>query len=252
VVEAILDCYQAERCSLRDAEAFIRQLSWREFVRLYFLRFGAGSLRAYERRPGFLGEPLAWTPIIALTEDDRSALLNIDHPTLPLFDRLKRAFWEHGYVHHTARFMAACFSSYLLGIDPRALYEIWRLWALDAHVETMCVNVWGMVVGGSFADPRFPPMMARQYVFQQPYLRRMALPSLLDGMTRDHWAVWNEGVRAAEARTHAYLQGEPRGEALYRQYRGLQYGRARARAYIDRGLHEPSVLEGIRSALLTH
>ncbi len=167
VWSAVQDALALGAASARDAEAFLRELGWREFS--YHLLFHYPDLASRNWRATFDAYP--WRSDARDLEAWQSGRTGY-----PLVDAGMREMWATGYMHGRARMAAASFLVKHLRID-------WRLgeaWFWDALIDADPANnaaSWQWVAGsGADAAPYFrifnPVLQGRKFDPDGAYVRR--------------------------------------------------------------------------------
>jgi deoxyribodipyrimidine photo-lyase len=215
-------CWHAVRASIESsaatgAEAFTRELIWREFS--YHLLHHFSNLPERPFRPEF--EDFAWAA-------DRTALARWQRGRTgyPLVDAAMRELWHTGWMHNRARMVVASF----LVKDLLAPWQDGEAWCWDTLVDADLANnaaSWQWVAGcGADAAPYFrifnPVLQSRKFDPEGSYLRRW-LPELARLPTAALHAPWeaselvldDAGVRLGQTYPRPMVEhGDARRRAL--------------------------------------
>ncbi len=168
VIEKIIHLYEEKRISLKNYEAFVRQvIGWREYQRFiyeyledrivgknYFNNTKKLSTKWYD---GTLGIP-------------------------PVDDTIQMAF-KYGYIHHILRLMVMCNFMNLYGIHPAEVYRWFMEFSIDSYSWVMVGNVYSM---GMWADGGLT--MKKPYISSYNYIDQMSNKRYDDsGDWRNKW-----------------------------------------------------------------
>ncbi|ARK25083.1 hypothetical protein SporoP37_10760 [Sporosarcina sp. P37] len=164
----------AELAGDQQAEAFIRQLAWRDFAHYQLLYFP--EMLSKPVRPEF--EKFPWQPV-----GDQLLAWKTGHTGYPLVDAGMRELWETGYMHNRVRMVAASFLIKHLLIDWREGMK----WFEDTLIDLDAANNslgWQWVAGSGFdASPYFrvfnPILQAEKFDSDAQYIKKW-LPELTD------------------------------------------------------------------------
>jgi deoxyribodipyrimidine photolyase-related protein len=152
VCEKMVAQYKKKKIKIDSCEGFIRQiLSWREYVRLIYLRKGKEKPNLFKQKKKiskkfYTGE----TGIEILDQEIKKAV-------------------ETGYSHHIVRLMVFGNIFTLLGINPEEMHKWFMEVFIDSYQWVMWANVYGM---GSYADDGYT--MKRPYISSANYLKNMS------------------------------------------------------------------------------
>lgn len=153
VLEATIKFNIKNKPRLESVEGFIRQLFWREYMRLvYKYNYDKLTTTNYLDNQNKIGIP--WY----------KATTGIN----PLDLSIKWAF-ETGYLHHIMRLMIVCNFMNLCGINPDDCYKWFMAFSLDSYDWVMIGNVYGM---GLYADGG--TITTKPYVSSSAYILRMS------------------------------------------------------------------------------
>jgi deoxyribodipyrimidine photolyase-related protein len=153
VIKMITVAYEEKKISIKDYEAFIRQIiGWREYQRFIYL---------------FLEEKIVTKNYFnnngKLTKHWYDGTLGI----LPVDDAIKMAF-EYGYLHHIMRLMIMCNFMNLSGIHPDEVYKWFMEFSTDSYEWVMIGNVYSM---GMWSDGGIT--MRKPYFSSDNYIQNM-------------------------------------------------------------------------------
>lgn len=154
VASAVIKKYEKNRKLLISAEAFLRQLSWREYMRVIYV------VKQNWRQENFFGNrgklPAAWfeNPIQKVQF----------HPINEMIAKL----WKWGYLHHIERLMICGNFALINGISPQDIYR-WFMMFIDSYNWVMVGNVYGM---SQFAFGEY--MSRRPYFSSSNYILKMS------------------------------------------------------------------------------
>ena len=179
----------ADAALTHQAEAFVRQLCWRDFYYQVALDFPRLSTRAY--RPAGDHD---W-------RDDPEALRHWQDGLtgVPVVDAGMRQLRAEGWMHNRARLITAAFLTKHLGIDWRHGVDWFFRWLLDGDVPNNSGN-WQWVAGtGNDTRPyrRFNPIrQAQRFDPEGEYVRRYVpeLKGVEGGAVHQPWRL-PEAVR---------------------------------------------------------
>ena len=165
----------ADAARARNADAFVRQLCWRDFYYQVVRSFPKISTAAYRKNADD-----QW-------RDDPDALKHWQQGLtgVPVVDAGMRQLRAEGWMHNRARLITAAFLTKHLGVDWRPGLQWFFRWLLDGDVPNNSGN-WQWVAGtGNDSRPyrRFNPIrQARRFDPTGVYVRRY-LPELetIDG-----------------------------------------------------------------------
>jgi deoxyribodipyrimidine photo-lyase len=155
----------ANEARARSAEAYVRQLCWRDFYYQVTLAFPKISTRAY--RPN---ADDSWR-----ADDDALRHWQDGLTGVPVVDAGMRQLRAEGWMHNRARLITAAFLTKHLGVDWRLGLRWFFRWLLDGDVPNNSGN-WQWVAGtGNDSRPyrRFNPIrQAQRFDPDGVYVRR--------------------------------------------------------------------------------
>jgi deoxyribodipyrimidine photolyase-related protein len=123
---------KTKKTVLSAVEGYIRQLNWREYSRLLYVKGPDLTQMNYFKNQRHLNKK--WY-------DGETKILPVDLA-------IKQAF-QFGYLHHIQRLMVVSNFMNLCAIDPSDAYKWFMEFSLDSYDWVMCNNVYGMAM---FAD----------------------------------------------------------------------------------------------------
>jgi deoxyribodipyrimidine photo-lyase len=183
----------AEAAQARGADAYVRQLCWRDFYHQVTLAFPQIATAAY--RPSaddrWRDDPEA----LAHWQDGRTGV--------PIVDAGMRQLRAEGWMHNRARLITAAFLTKHLGIDWRPGLRWFFRWLLDGDIPNNSGN-WQWVAGtGNDTRPyrRFNPIrQARRLDPGSEYVRRYVpeLKSLEGAEVHEPWRLAPEVRRGLD------------------------------------------------------
>jgi deoxyribodipyrimidine photolyase-related protein len=140
---------------LPSLEGFIRQLiGWRNYMYcIYLLKPDIAKQNFFKARR-HLNVKKWWT-----------GTTGID----PLDDIIQNKIVKYAYAHHIERLMYLGAFMMMLDITPKAVYQIFMEWTIDAYEWVMVPNIYGM---SQFADGG--QVMRRPYFSSSNYIRNMS------------------------------------------------------------------------------
>lgn len=151
---------------LSAVEGYIRQLNWREYSRLIYIRGPDLTQMNYFKNNRHLNKK--WY-------DGKTNILPVD-------DTIKQAF-QFGYIHHIQRLMIVCNFMNLCAVHPSDAYKWFMEFSLDSYDWVMCNNVYSM---GMFADGGLTTTKA--YISTGSYIKTQSnIP--LDGVWDVIWKI---------------------------------------------------------------
>jgi deoxyribodipyrimidine photo-lyase len=189
---------------LAGAEAFQRQLVWRDFAHELIRQHPDGATRPH--REAF--ERMAWTDVG--TEPGRSWLeaWRQGRTGYPLVDAGMRQLWHTGWMHNRVRMVAASFLTKHLGID----WRVGERWFWDTLVDADLMNNamgWQWVMGsGVDSQPYyriFAPTAQAERFEALDYVRHWA-PEYR-GLEPENPIVDHKAAREAALLRYAALKG---------------------------------------------
>jgi deoxyribodipyrimidine photolyase-related protein len=167
VIAKTIEAYENKKISLKDYEAFIRQvIGWREYQRFIYL---------------FLAKEIVSKNHFNNTGRLTSAWYTGDLGIPPVDDAIKIAF-KHGYLHHIIRLMVMCNFMNLCGINPHEVY-VWMMeFSTDSYEWVMIGNVYSM---GMWSDGGMT--MRKPYISSANYVQKMSGNRYKKGEWQDFW-----------------------------------------------------------------
>jgi deoxyribodipyrimidine photolyase-related protein len=135
-------------------EAFIRQIFWREYSRLYYR-----VVEPSKYKKNIFGNKKRIT----------DHYYNATTPCPLVNETIKDAF-EYGYLHHIRRLMIMSNYMNLSGITPNDIYKWMYEFSLDSWDWVMVFNVYSM---GSWSDAGYA--MRKPYISSSNYLKKMSI-----------------------------------------------------------------------------
>jgi deoxyribodipyrimidine photolyase-related protein len=167
VITNVIKAYQAKKISLKDYEAFIRQvIGWREYQRFIYIYLG----QEIKSKNYFNNSR-------KLTEKWYTATVGIS----PVDDAIKIAF-DYGYLHHIIRLMVMCNFMNLCQIHPDEVYTWMMEFSTDSYEWVMIGNVYSM---GMWSDGGMT--MQKPYISSANYVQKMAGNRYKKGEWEDIW-----------------------------------------------------------------
>jgi deoxyribodipyrimidine photo-lyase len=127
---------------LGGAEAFQRQLVWRDFAHEMIRQYPDGATRPH--REAF--DRMAWTDVETAPGRDWLSAWREGRTGYPLVDAGMRQLWRTGWMHNRVRMVAASFLVKHLGID----WRVGERWFWDTLVDADLINNamgWQWVMG---------------------------------------------------------------------------------------------------------
>lgn len=154
IIEKITEYYEDKKISIKDYEAFVRQvIGWREYQRLIYIH-----LEDKLKSKNYFGNKRK------LTKQWYDGTTGI----VPVDDAIKIAF-EYGYLHHIVRLMVMCNFMNLCGIRPDEAYKWFMEFSTDSYEWVMVGNVYGM---GMWSDGGLT--MRKPYFSSHNYIQNMS------------------------------------------------------------------------------
>lgn len=154
IIKKVIEAYKADKISIKDYEAFIRQLiGWREYQRFI-----------YE----FLQDDIVHVNYFGNTGKLSAHWYNGTTGIPPVDDAIKIAF-EYGFLHHILRLMVICNFMNLCGIKPIEVYKWFMEFSTDSYEWVMIGNVYSM---GLWSDGGIT--MRKPYISSDKYIQKMA------------------------------------------------------------------------------
>ena len=222
---------QSQAGGLEGAEAFLRQLHWREFSA--YLLFHYPQLPTAPLRPEF--EHFPWSD-----DEDHLRAWQQGETGFPIVDAGMRQLWHTGWMHNRVRMIVASF----LVKDLMIPWQRGAEWFLDTLVDADLANnsaSWQWVAGcGSDAAPYFrvfnPDLQAKKFDPNGDYVRRW-IPEL-SGKSGKPYP--NPIVDHKEARQRAL--------EAYDVVKGIRTSNAVPEAPVSSNSSEPSCASATREA----
>lgn len=156
VLDEILKWYAANKSqskNLRNVEAYVRQLNWREYSRLLYREIRTEMMTA-----NYYDNDRYFTPSWYLGTTG----------IIPVDLAIKQAF-QYGYLHHIVRLMIMANFMNLVGIHPDDAYRWFMEFSLDSYDWVMINNVYSM---GFQADGGLTT--TKPYVSSSAYVTKMS------------------------------------------------------------------------------
>ncbi len=167
IIQKVTQTYESKKISLKDYEAFIRQvIGWREYQRFIYV-FLSEETRSKNH----------FNNKAKLTDAWYKGTLGIP----PVDDAIKLAF-DYGYLHHIIRLMIMCNFMNLCTIHPDQVYQWMMEFSTDSYEWVMIGNVYSM---GMWSDGGLT--MRKPYISSANYIQKMAKKRYSKGNWEKIW-----------------------------------------------------------------